>query len=177
MNTKSGLVIGATKAFTPAATFNVASGAPIAVNSDAKVTNLNADQLDWLHASDLQSLAESWYVLDIDDESKWSSKVHTIVAQTGGTLLMSGSVDFTNNKTSSDWVSCHFLVNGSTLAWTHMKTWADPGEDGICSSTGVFSFVGPGIYTVQFTTVGMSPSEIAGEQGAWWVLYIPEPPM
>jgi hypothetical protein len=174
---KNGMVFEATKAGVPAATFNVASGAPIAVNSTFKVTNLNSDQVDGYDADQLRT-GWAWVSQsNIPDDVNWSSTTQEVtVPPGGGAILMAGSIDFTNNLGTPDWVTCHFKVDEtpssatpSSLSASERTVYADTGLSAICSTTAAINKPA-GTYSVQFLTAGMSVGSIEAGDGTWWAI-------
>jgi hypothetical protein len=150
---------------------------PMMVTQDAWVWNLNADYVDGMDAAQLKSDATWVSNDDISDSINWSSTTKEVTVPTGGgEILMAGSVDFYNSKTSSDWVECFFKVDDSpaslgpsTLPASSMRVYAQPSEWATCSTTAAVS-KSAGTYTVQFYTAGASVSTIELDNGSWWAL-------
>ncbi|MFH2071724.1 MAG: hypothetical protein ABIJ75_02610 [Actinomycetota bacterium] len=175
LDTKGGLRIDGKRAGSPPLILNPIDWAtpPMEVNSNAKVVNLNADLLDGRDSASLRHLIAHDEETNIADNINWSPSVRTITTTVPGTLLMSGTVDFYNNKADADWVDCMFKVNGAVLDWSRMTVYVQPYQRAICHSTGIW-FVATGDTTVQFITAGLSVASIEADNGTWWVLFAPD---
>ena len=170
VNTKNGVVFSTTKAFTPAATFQVQSGAPIAVNSAGWVMNFNADYVDGFEANQL--VRAGWCGSgDATDGVEYSCSIE-ISAPTSGVLLMSGSIDFWLGSAGADLLSCMFKNGSSEIATTRRDIDIQhPGnQESDCATDGAL-VVGPGDYTINFVTESVNSANL-GDVGAY-VLFVP----
>jgi len=102
-----------TKVGVPAATFEVVSGAPIAVNSVTKVSRLNADYLDGWNARELRTTWGWRSNGNIASNVEWVTSRSATVPIGGGVILMSASVDFYTSAVSVDLIECFFSVDGT----------------------------------------------------------------
>jgi len=160
-----------TKTGEPAAWFEVVSGPPFAVNSIARVANLNADMVDNRNSDQLMSGWEGCSNDNIPAGTNWAC-TETILTPRSGGLLLSGSVDFRYTGATNERVWCRFYVDDVLIAASDRDVMVGPGEFGTCAST-AFIAKPAGTYVIKFTLAGVDPATEPGE-GAWWVVYVPD---
>jgi len=167
-----GIVIRSFRADVPAATFKVSSGAPIAVNSTTRVSQLNADYVDGRHGRELRTTWD-WASKDnIADNVEWADSRTATVPFGGGVILMSGSVEFYNNGTSADVVECFFSINGTQIEPSRMAVAVQPKQETTCHADAA-SEQPAGTYTVRFQTAGLADTNIWAEAGSWYFMALP----
>ncbi len=167
-----GMVIRSFRADVPAATFKVSSGAPIAVNSTTKVSQLNADYVDGRHARELRTTWD-WASNDnIATNAEWAAGRAATVPAGGGVILMSGSVDFYNNGTSADLIECFFSIDGTQIGPSRMTVAVQAKQETTCH-TDAASEQPAGTYNVKFETAGLADPDLWAEDGFWYFTALP----
>ncbi len=148
---------------------------PLAVNSDVKVANLNADKVDGLDANGLSRVAfeqSTDNVLRGQDGNLASAE---ITAPTDGFLVTSASSEVFNFS-AADNVRCEIHVDG-TLAVGSDKT-AELNGDGnanqqeICATNAVRP-VAAGTHRVDFEAFGVNSSSTTFSNPTLWVMFVP----
>ena len=176
---KRGIVFEATRADSPAATFNVVSGAPIKVNSDAWVEDLNADLLDGKHSYQL-GVQHGWKSNDnLPDATNWTTKITIHVPAGGGAAVMAGGVGWYNNTGGDYEAGCRFQVDENqagipydNISGSFRADEAANGQSVSCSAEG-YKQLPAGFHDIWFTTFAMGTPGIQLNEGLWWVLVVP----
>jgi len=155
-----------------------AGGPPMIVNSQAKVTNLNADLLDGVDAGDLRVLSD-WCSNDNIQPAgqEWTCEMQIDVPPGGGMLHMAGSVDFYNRNASQTDPYCHFSLDGSILYYSWRTVAVDAYWPGMCASTASHG-VPAGLHTVTFSAIpDRAPApgspRVEFEHGEAHVIFVP----
>jgi len=171
VTTKGGFVLRTTRAATPAATFEVVSGPPFAVDSTTMVDGLNADLLDGRHANSLSRAA--WCFTDNAPDGTDYSCSLSITAPLPGVLLMSGSVDFWSSTPGGDLLSCMFKEGGGEIPGSRRDIdLQNPGNQESDCATDAALEVSAGLIEITFETSSVSVNTNLGDVGAY-VLYVP----
>ena len=152
---------------------NGGGAAPIMVDSDRRVTRLNADEVDGRHARDLIRVA--YDSTDDAADANGAAATVTIEAPRRGLLVMSGGIDAAGGLYNAYY--CRLKVDGILVAGTEMvSTVNDAGLDHTsnnsenCFTTGVQP-VAAGSYEVTldiylWTTATFSDASL-------WAMYVP----
>jgi len=172
VTTKNGFLFRTTKVGVPAATFEVLSGPPIAVNNTTKVSRLNADYLDGWNARELRTTWGWRSNGNIANNVEWVTSRSATVPIGGGVILMSASVDFYNSSASVDLIECFFSVNGTQIGESRMTVTVQAGQEAACHSDAA-SEQPSGTYTVEFETSGLADSHLWAEDGFWYFMTLP----
>ena len=176
-----------TKTGEPAAWFEVVSGPPIAVNSNTKVANLNADYLDNWHISSIApriATAGPAPKGTICSGADCASNVLalTIDAPHKGILLIGGHLDLERYVNSDDVVICGFRVDGSwILSGTMGRTQVQVGnnasgaynqEDDCCLTATALVEAGEHTVTLRVESIRDADTKI-GIGGNLWATWYP----
>jgi hypothetical protein len=155
----------------PALDLRVGSGAPLRVNSQAKVAKLNADAVDGVSANGVVRVASASADESLVGQSGDVLST-SIVAPSRGFLVMNASTDVA--ASGDDLVVCSLEIDGEDVASTDRVVGtldiARPSEEEICSTNGTVP-VNAGRHTVDFEAIIGSGTRLEGSNLD--VLFVP----
>jgi hypothetical protein len=131
----------------PALSLHSNSGPAMAINSNSRILNLNADYTDGWSANALARAAGCTTDDAPDLQTSYDCTI-TLIAPAAGWITLSGSAQIDNGDTSTRWVTCEYLgitVHGDTR-WVDI----DAGKDGICASHAIAQ-VDAGTHNIKFS--------------------------
>jgi hypothetical protein len=168
---RRGVLFRASKADTPAATFLVRSGPPIAVGSNAWVKDLNADLLDGRDAS-MMARAAICAEDDAPDGVDYQCSME-INAPRPGILVMSGSIDLWRTDSGGDLLHCRFTVDDVEVPGSEraMDMRVPENAEANCATDAAL-VVDTGIHDVVLETVSVAPTTKVAYVGGY-VVYVP----
>ena len=172
VRTRNGVLFETTIGGVPAATFNVVSGAPIAVNSNTLVTKLNADRLDGKHSYQLHVQSDFRSNDNLPDAQNWSTTIQIHIPAGGGAAVMSGGVGWYNNTGGDYEAACKFQVDAVDVSGSFRADEANNGESSTCTSEALKQLTS-GFHNVTFTTFAMGTAGIQLNEGFWYVMVLP----
>jgi hypothetical protein len=152
---------------------NGGGAAPLAVDSDVMVENLNAELLGGLEVDHLVRVGYD----STDDAADTDGPAATVTmgVPQPGLLVMSGTIDAGGGN--YDWYGCRLKVDDTVVAGTHMRSTVNDGggdhtsnDSENCSTTGAQP-VAAGSYEVTLDIAGRDL--VTFDEASLWVLYVP----
>jgi len=172
VRTRNGVLFEATVGGVPAATFNVVSGPPIAVNNTTTVEKLSADLLDGRHSYQLYVESDFRSNDSLPDEANWSTDIVVHIPAGGGAVVMNGGVGWYNNTGSNHEGACKFQVDSVDVSGSFRADEAEQGESVSCTSEAL-KLLPAGFHTITFTTFALGVTGIQLNEGFWYVMVLP----
>jgi hypothetical protein len=136
--------------------------------------NIDADTLDGRDITQVLPSATSWSMSDLPNDDFIHSESVTIPAG-GGTLLMTGSVDYWNFGGAADHGVCGFYVDGAVVDGSvKFGSSAPPGGPGLCS-TDAAAYVDAGTHTIHFWGIEFDDNpSLQPDDATFHVIVIPD---